>query len=1078
MYQTNLNRRSLRSVLLLGAASAAAIGMAAPASAQDQPTETVVVTGSRIPQQGLYSSSPVTAVSQQEMKLEGTTSVETLLNNLPSVFADQTSTMSNGATGTATVDLRGLGAQRTLVLVDGTRLMPGDPIVPVPDLNDIPAALVDHVEVLTGGASAVYGSDAEAGVVNFIMRKDFEGIEFDGQYGINEADNSNAAERGLITPHIGGLGFAYAPEGVWDGGTDTGTIIMGTNTADGKGNITGYLGYKNTEPVLESQRDFSACTTAFTNKTSTGTLECGGSSNFDRYISYNNAAACLSSSSSGKVPNHCTSPNLTTGNPGVVDNFVHGNGTPSQGSFVPYQGLASQKYNYGGLNYLQRPDTRWTGGFFGHYEVNKELDVYTSMMFTDDDSIAQIAPSGLFLGTGTVSGSFFNINCSNPLLSSQQNKVLCGDVTGDAFVPNAEYAGGGYYGGQANGNCATLFGIAGCQAGYATVLAGRRNVEGGDRQSDFRHTSYRFQVGAKGDLGDGWSYDVYAQYGATIFNEAVQNYFSVSKSGAALQAVYSSPGVISCASGSSSCVPLDAFSGIGGITPAMEKSLAAVGIEDGLTQEGILSGSITGDFGEWGGKSPWAKDPIAVALGSEYREEYLTFNPDSAVSSGDLSGAGGASPPVPQSGFNVTEGFGELQIPIIEGMPFIESLSAKAGYRYSSYNLAGAVSSYEYGADYQPIDDFRFRASYQRAVRAPNVLELFEPSTVGLFGGQDPCSSPATPVVRANCISAGGIASAQVPSTLVGNSLLSCTANQCNQLTSGNINAKPETSDTRSAGIVFTPTFFDGFNATIDYFDISIANFLSGGTDANAVLAACYGVSATASSQAIACPLVERDPSTHTITTTTGFVNATVMNDGTESTKGFDFEANYTANFDDWGWKGWGSLGVNFVGTLLNSLETHPISGFEGGYDCAGLYGYTCGSPDPRWRHKLRVTWTTPWDVDLSIQWRHLSGVRLDSNTADPLLNGACGGSATSPAPCPDPVDAAIPAYDYFDLSGDWNIRSGVDFHAGVNNVFDKNPPLIFAGIAGPSQLGNGNTFPGTYDSLGRQIFVGVTIKY
>jgi hypothetical protein len=189
------------------------------------------------------------------MKLEGTTSVETLLNNLPSVFADQTSTMSNGATGTATVDLRGLGAQRTLVLVDGTRLMPGDPIVPEPDLNDIPAALVDHVEVLTGGASAVYGSDAEAGVVNFIMRKDFEGIEFDGQYGIDEADNTNSAERAIITPHIGGLGFNYAPEGIMDGQSDTGTIIMGTNTANGKGNVTAYIGYKNSEPVLEAARD-------------------------------------------------------------------------------------------------------------------------------------------------------------------------------------------------------------------------------------------------------------------------------------------------------------------------------------------------------------------------------------------------------------------------------------------------------------------------------------------------------------------------------------------------------------------------------------------------------------------------------------------------------------------------------------------------------------------------------------------------------------------------------------------------------------------------------------------------------
>ncbi|HEY3637818.1 MAG TPA: TonB-dependent receptor plug domain-containing protein, partial [Rhizomicrobium sp.] len=179
MFKTNQNIRHLRSTLFLGAASAAAIGVAMPATAQDtggasnSSVETVVVTGSRIPQTGVYSASPVTAVGQQELKFEGTTDVTTLINNLPEAFVDQNQGVANGATGTANVDLRGLGSKRTLVLVNGTRLMPGDIAAPVPDLNDIPAALVDHVEVLTGGASAVYGSDALAGVVNFIMRKDF-----------------------------------------------------------------------------------------------------------------------------------------------------------------------------------------------------------------------------------------------------------------------------------------------------------------------------------------------------------------------------------------------------------------------------------------------------------------------------------------------------------------------------------------------------------------------------------------------------------------------------------------------------------------------------------------------------------------------------------------------------------------------------------------------------------------------------------------------------------------------------------------------------------------------------------------
>src|ERR1700722_13184173 len=172
-YQVNQkNRRQLRSALMLGAASIGTMVASSSAFAQEQSTETVVVTGSRIPQQGLYAPSPVTAVGQQELKFEGTTGVETLLNNLPAVFAAQTSGVSNAASGTATVNLRDLGAVRTLVLVNGTRLMPGDPLTPAPDLNTVPAALVDHVEVLTGGASAVYGSDAMAGVVNFVMRRD------------------------------------------------------------------------------------------------------------------------------------------------------------------------------------------------------------------------------------------------------------------------------------------------------------------------------------------------------------------------------------------------------------------------------------------------------------------------------------------------------------------------------------------------------------------------------------------------------------------------------------------------------------------------------------------------------------------------------------------------------------------------------------------------------------------------------------------------------------------------------------------------------------------------------------------
>ncbi len=407
------SKSSLKTALLLGAATASAMSLSSAAMAQQAPVETVVVTGSRIPQVGLYSSSPVTAVNQTEMKLQGTTSVETLLNNLPGVMADFTQTASNGATGQATVDLRGLGSSRTLVLIDGKRLMPSDPSNPVADLNQVPASMVDHVEVLTGGASAVYGSDAEGGVVNFIMRKDFEGIEVDGQYSINNADNNGQSHGVPYSSLVADDGFAAAPKDWWGGATTEANLLMGVNTADGKGNITGYLGYRDIQAMLESARDFSACslTTNFgflfrSNPGNRTDLYCSGSSNYNRWLSWDD---------------------LLNGQPGQ---FFGG-----QTNWVPYHGSdPSMKFNYGPLNYLQRPDVRYDGGFFGHYQVSPMLDVYSNFMFADDHTLAQIAPSGAFLASGpahfpgTVSPGYVQVNCDNPLMTAQQNQLLCGDV--------------------------------------------------------------------------------------------------------------------------------------------------------------------------------------------------------------------------------------------------------------------------------------------------------------------------------------------------------------------------------------------------------------------------------------------------------------------------------------------------------------------------------------------------------------------------------------------------------------------------------------------------------------------------
>ncbi len=377
------------------AATTTATAEAAPAAVQE-----LVVTGSRIPQPNLTSVSPLTTVTNQDIKLSGQTDILQLLNQLPSAFANQTSQVSNGSTGTAEADLRNLGPTRTLVLVDGKRLMPGDPSSAglAPDLNNIPTALVDRVDVVTGGASAVYGSDAVAGVINFIMKKNFEGVQVDYQYSFYNHQNDNTG--GQATLRANGLPFGAnqplpIPKDVGaDGGVHQVSIIMGTTSPDDKGNITAYVTYRHMDPVLQGTRDFSDCGIATFNS-APNTHHCLGSSNtaFGRFDNPGGAAGAVSD------------------NP---------NGTKT---FVPYNG-SQMAYNFNPLNFLQREDEQYTAGFFAHYDINKMAEVYTDFMFMDDQTNAQIAPSGLFRGSGPNLTSGYTINCNNPLMSLSQATSL------------------------------------------------------------------------------------------------------------------------------------------------------------------------------------------------------------------------------------------------------------------------------------------------------------------------------------------------------------------------------------------------------------------------------------------------------------------------------------------------------------------------------------------------------------------------------------------------------------------------------------------------------------------------------
>lgn len=965
----------------------------------------VIVTGTRIPSPNLESVSPVTAVSAAEIKATGVTRVEDMINSLPQAFAAQGAALSNGSTGTATVSLRGLGATRTQVLIDGRRLMPGTPNTLggalAADINFIPSALIQRVDVLTGGASAVYGADAVGGVVNFIMMRNFEGVRVDAQYGLYQHNNSHSAADIVSASAATSSSpqfFALPKDNVRDGEMSQVTLVIGVNSPDGKGNVTAYAGYRHVEPILQGNRDYSACT-LFSASPTFADGGCGGSG----------------TAFPARVGTQ------------IVDPRGPGN------TFRTRTG--ADVYNYGPSNYYQRPDDRYVLGAFAEYEINDWAKAYADVMFMDDTSTYQIAPGGIFAGT-------FSINCANPFLSAQQRGLM----------PATAASGGG--------TCASN------PAGTFTGTVARRNVEGGGRQGRTQHQQYRYVIGLKGDLGENWNYDAFMQYGRVSFNQVQTGFFRTSAINQALNVVQTPTGP-QCANPAGGCVPYNIFS-LGGVTRAALDFLETPSTQNGNLFERIVNISVGGDLTEYGIKMPWANDGVGVSIGAEYRRETLDFAADFISSSGDLNGSGGANPPVNGS-FDVYEAFAEARIPIVQDAPFAKSLTAELAFRYSDYSTVGTTETYKIAGDWEPIDGLRVRGGYNRAVRAPHVLELFSPQNVVLDGTQDPCAglTASNPLV-ARCSQAFGLTTAQVLA------IEKNPAPQYNGLIGGNPNLDPETADTYTVGVVWQPDFIPGFNVSVDYFDIKVKDFISG-IGADTIITRCLDTL-----DPTFCGLVRRDSAGSLWLSNQGFIVDTTLNTGSLATTGFDLNVGYRMDLEDMGMSNGGSLNFNFIGTYLDTLKVQNLPGGDT-FDCAGLYGNVCSvsgglsSPNPEWRHKARLTWATPleygeWikDFSLSLQWRHFNKVKLDAYDDDPLLNNPNVQYES---------DRTLKSRDYFDLTASWTMRDNLNFRAGVNNIFDVDPPLSGASNC-PTGPCNGNTWPQVYDAFGRYLFIGLTADF
>jgi len=1011
--------------------------------AKDEATSVteVVVTGSRIAAPNEVSTSPIQVLSEQYVETTGRTDISDLVNLLPQNFnnalgqdlGNGTSGLSS-AGGVATADLRGLGPNRTLVLVDGIRLGQGSPYTfitsPAPDLDQIPAGLVERVEVVTGGASAAYGSDAIAGVINFIMKKNFQGFQIDVQGDENWHDNDDKFMQGLVGQLPGAQPAATG--NIQDGRQKNFDMLMGTNFADGQGNITAYLSFRHADPVPASDRDFGGCELLPT-ADAAGNINgvtCGGSSN-------SNWFEPLTGPNANKVYS------------------VYGTGFVPQGSALttPPAAFDSQPYIY-----MTREDDRYNAAFLAHDTVTEYFQPYSDFYFMDDRTHQQIAPAALFKDTNPLDpfgSDNYPVNCGNPLLSAQQAAILCSPAQLAYAAANPDQA------------CvySTVMGVI-TSPNCADVRIGRRNVEGGGRISDYEHENYRAVLGSKGDFGTAWSYDFYGQYFYTTFFNSNQKYLNFQSIDDALQVTGTRANPV-CISGPP-CVPYNIWSD-GGVTQAQLQYLYLTGTGEGTDQLRTLHGEVQGQLGKYGITSPWATDGVAVDIGYEHRNDHEYFQPDSAEESGLLAGFGSAAVPI-NNGIAVSEEFAEVRAPLLQNMPGAKELLLDGGYRRSDYSTSGVTNTYKIELQYAPIQDYRLRASYDKAIRAPAVVELYNPQLVGTaILGTDPCAptfnangtimAPAL-YTLAEC-ERTGVTAAQYGNGGSTDRVPQGTGDQLSQLTGGNPKLQPEQAETYTVGLNFRPAQVPGLTGSVDYYHILVTGIV--GT----IPASLIETNCAETGNPFYCSQIVRNPVTGGLTGATiaggGYIVQTNVNVAAAVVSGIDLQFDYKFDLP----RQWGGLDFDMNGTYLEHMESQPTPGAHT-YDCAGYFGFTCQTINPRWHHIFRTTWTTPLDgLSAAATWRYIGPVSEDNNSPDPTLHFATWGAY-------DFYNARIPSYSYLDLEATWQATKILTVRAGINNVCDKDPPLIDVELVGG---GAANTYP-TYDMFGRQVFIAFTARF
>ncbi|HEY0446300.1 MAG TPA: TonB-dependent receptor [Allosphingosinicella sp.] len=1032
--------------------------------------QAIVVTGSRIASPTLTSASPLQVVDSADIDQAGVVNVQEVLLENPAFgtpgISRTNSNFTTTASGVAQVDLRNLGSDRTLVLVNGRRFVGGLADSPSVDLNSIPTQFIERIDILTGGASSIYGSDAVAGVVNIIYKDDFEGVELNGQLGISERGDDTRKQANLL---------------------------MGTNFADGRGNIAVHLGYTDEGAVFTRNRSeaavdqtscylgffgtdvpndlFTACRPTFSASVPQGIFT-AGTSNFS-FNPLTGAPRRFGAGGAAANPGLLLPGETTLSAAEAQFRAINCITRTAPGSAVqPIPNCTPLGFNRSAFRTIAIPTERYLVALRGNYEINDNISVFTEGTYSKTKTVSVLEPfpfsSSGVNGTHPATGGRFNIEqdvtisgtgalptpATNPLVVSCVAATRVCRVR-NPLVPIDVFNAATDVGSDADS--------------FRDISFTQRLSSFGNRGATNDRQTFRVLAGLEGDVFTNWRWDAFYSFGETTqsqtssglvntvtFREAldvIPDVNDIDADGDRQEPICADP-----QARSQGCAPANVY-GAGQLSPRAISFIRAPAFFDARITQKVAGANISGNLFD-----PWGAGPWGLALGTEYRKESSESRSDALTVAG--LNAGNARPDV-EGQFDVIEGYAELIVPILSDTPFFDVLNFRAAGRISDYSSVGTTYSYNAGLEWAPVPDVRFRGVYARAVRAPNIGELFTaPSQTFPTGLVDPCEGIGATGNAPNggqgaiCRADPGIAAAIAQNGTF--TLIQADRQGISGFNSGNPDLDEEKSDSYTLGVIINPRSIDwlrNFAFTADYFNIKIEDAIVG-TPRQFILNQCYilGNAGFCDPRFVTRrPAQEGQNSPGSIR----FLNSFQTNSGGFSTEGMDFTMSYRQNLENWGLAG--NINARLAYTHTWEGEIIPLPGSD-----PDPFIDELGAP----RHKVfgSVAYTMG-EFTGTFRGTWIDKVYLDDQFIDQFRN--------DDGSFPDGItrsDFSVPSEFLLDMQLRWAPGDNYEFYVGVDNLLDNNPPLIPSGLPGNST--GTETFAGDYDVIGRRFYAGATLKF